>query len=64
MDLYTKVAYDTSKHLTLSYSSSFGISSRFFATSLKPHVYAIYGLVRIADEIVVTYHGPEARNWL
>ncbi len=64
MDLYDKVAYDTGKHLTLSYSSSFGISSRFFARNVQPHIYAIYGLVRIADEIVDTYKGSDARTVL
>jgi len=64
MDLYTKVAYATSKQLTLSYSSSFGISSRFFARSVQPHIYAIYGLVRVADEIVDTYKRPDAATLL
>jgi phytoene/squalene synthetase len=61
MDLYTQVAYATSRHLTLRYSSSFGISSRLFPRDIQPHIYAIYGLVRIADEIVDTYRGPDAR---
>lgn len=64
MELYDRVAYDTSRHLTLSYSTSFGISSRFFSSSVKPHIYAIYGLVRIADEIVDTYKGSDAASLL
>lgn len=60
MELYDQVAYETSKHLTLRYSTSFGISSRFFSKEMQPHIYAIYGLVRIADEIVDTYKGPGA----
>lgn len=60
MDLYTAVAYANAKQLTLRYSTSFGISSRFFTRDIKPHIYAIYGLVRIADEIVDTYKGPDA----
>lgn len=60
MDLYDKVAYENSRHLTLRYSTSFGISSRFFSKTVQPHIYAIYGLVRIADEIVDTYKGPDA----
>lgn len=57
MDLYASVSYDLSKKLTLSYSTSFGMSSRLFDKTLRPHIYAIYGLVRIADEIVDTYKG-------
>ncbi|MEO5950011.1 MAG: squalene/phytoene synthase family protein [Candidatus Saccharimonadales bacterium] len=67
MDLYDQVAYENSRHLTLRYSTSFGISSRFFSKSIKDHIYAIYALVRIADEIVDTYagiHGPKLLNEL
>ena len=52
MDLYSTLAYDTSRRITLGYSSSFGLSSRLFKGSIRPHIYAIYGLVRIADEVV------------
>lgn len=64
MELYTRVAYENSRHLTLRYSTSFGISSRFFSKAIQPHIYAIYGMVRIADEIVDTYKGPGARKLL
>lgn len=60
MDLYTSVSYATSRQLTLRYSSSFGISSRLFSSTIRPHIYAVYGLVRLADEIVDTYRGPDA----
>lgn len=60
MDLYTRVAYANAKQLTLAYSTSFGISTRFFSKEIKPHIYAVYGLVRIADEIVDTYKGSDA----
>jgi phytoene/squalene synthetase len=64
MDLYDKVAYENSRHLTLNYSTSFGMSSRFFSKQIQPHIYAVYGLVRIADEIVDTYKGPDAEALL
>lgn len=64
MDLYTKVAYENSRHLTLSYSTSFGISSRLFGSHIKSHIYAIYALVRIADEIVDTFKGESAPELL
>jgi len=64
MDLYNKVSYQNAKYLTLQYSTSFGMSSRLFAKSIRPHIYAIYGLVRIADEIVDTYHGEKSLELL
>ena len=60
MELYTKTAYKLSRQLTTNYSTSFSTSSRLFARSIRPHIFAIYGLVRIADEIVDTYRGPDA----
>lgn len=64
MELYDNVAYENSKQLTLSFSTSFGISSRLLGKSVRPHIYAIYGLVRIADEIVDTYKGTDAGQLL
>lgn len=60
MELYTDVAYQQSKLLTQAYSSSFGMSSLLFPQSIRRHIYAIYGLVRVADEIVDTYRGKDA----
>lgn len=64
MDLYTALAYKTSRDLTLAYSTSFGISSRLFSRTIRSHIYAIYGLVRIADEIVDTYTGENKEELL
>ncbi len=54
-DLYTVTAFETSKRLTENYSTSFSSASKLFSAPLRPHIYNIYGLVRIADEIVDTY---------
>lgn len=64
MELYTKTAYATSKLLTLRYSTSFSSSTSLFRDETAKHVYAIYGLVRVADEIVDTYKGPGAKKIL
>lgn len=64
MDLYTDVSYQISRLLTLRYSSSFGLSSKLFSKPIRKHIYAIYGLVRIADEIVDTYQGVAAKDAL
>lgn len=64
MDLYTRTAYRSSRLLTEAYSTSFGLSIRLFPTDLRLHAYALYGLVRIADEIVDTYQGKDSRHLL
>ncbi len=64
MDLYTKVAFQNARSLTNSYSTSFSLSSRLFSKKIRHHIYAIYGLARIADEIVDTYRGENAQRKL
>lgn len=64
MDLYTKTAYEASRIITNRYSTSFSLSIRLFEKSLRPHIYAVYGLVRIGDEIVDTYRGEDAGKLL
>lgn len=64
MEQYTIVSYTLAEHLTKYYSSSFSMSSRLFAKPLRRHIYAIYGLVRTADEIVDTYRGEAAATEL
>lgn len=57
MELYEQTSYELSKTLTLRYSTSFSQSSKLFPPAMQKHIFAIYGLVRIADEIVDTYPG-------
>lgn len=64
MDLYAKTSYELSRHLTLRYSTSFGKSTKLFSADIQPHIFAIYGLVRIADEIVDTYEGADKATLL
>lgn len=59
MDLYNDVSYDISKLVTNGYSTSFGSATKLFPISIRKHIYAIYGLVRIADEVVDTYRGKD-----
>lgn len=60
MELYTSVSYELSERLTKRYSTSFSLSSRLFDSCIRRHIYAIYGLVRIADEIVDAYRGSDS----
>jgi phytoene synthase len=59
MDLYTRTSYQLARQLTLNYSTSFSKSSQLFDKSIRQHIFAIYGLVRVADEIVDTYGGSD-----
>ncbi len=54
--LYDNVSYKLSELLTKNYSTSFSLGIRFLSSELRPPVYAIYGFVRLADEIVDTFH--------
>lgn len=51
-DLYDRVAMETSAIVIRRYSTSFGLASRLLAPSVRQHVENIYGLVRLADEVV------------
>ena len=64
MDLYANVSQQLARTLTRSYSSSFSASSLLFPKHVRNHIYNIYGLVRIADEIVDTYQGDNKRELL
>jgi phytoene synthase len=64
MDLYSKVCYDCSKLITNSYSTSFSLGIRMFSSELRLPIYAIYGFVRFADEIVDTFHDKDKARLL
>lgn len=64
MELYGKTSREINKLITTRYSTSFGLSSTLFDASIRDDIYAVYGLVRIADEIVDTYRGSDANEQL
>ena len=64
MNQYDAVAARTAELVTNAYSSSFGLASRLFPISIRSDIYNVYGLVRIADEIVDSYRGSDAREQL
>lgn len=64
MELYDSVAEATSRRLTHAYSTSFGVATRMMQPSLRQDVYNIYGLVRLADEVVDSYGGADALTQL
>ncbi|MBR9757413.1 MAG: squalene/phytoene synthase family protein [Algicola sp.] len=44
-----------SEIITKTYSTSFSLGIKLFAPSVRPNIYAIYGFVRYADEIVDSF---------
>ena len=55
-DLYTEISFETSKLVTRSYSTSFSRAVSFLDHDVRDAIYSIYGFVRLADEIVDTFH--------
>ena len=53
---YDKVTETCSKIVTQSYSTSFSLATKMLDSSIRNHIYNIYGFVRFADEIVDTFH--------
>jgi phytoene/squalene synthetase len=52
IDLYTRVAEETSQGVIKRYSTSFGLASRLLEPRTRAHIGNFYALVRLADEIV------------
>ncbi len=56
MDQYNKICLECSCLITRRYSTSFSLGIRVFDRKFRAPIYAIYGFVRFADEIVDTFH--------
>jgi len=57
--LYNQTAEQCSKVITNRYSTSFSLGIKMLAKEIRGPIYAIYGFVRVADEIVDTFHGHD-----
>lgn len=62
--LFDRVSLDCSRHVTRSYSTSFSLGIYFLNSKLRNPIYAIYGFVRFADEIVDSFDGYDRRDLL
>ena len=56
MTLYDETCFECSKLITAKYSTSFSKGIKSFDKRFHNPIYAIYGFVRYADEIVDTFH--------
>ena len=56
IDLYHKISVDASKNVTQLYSTSFSMGIKLLDKNIHDAIFSIYGFVRLADEIVDTFH--------
>ncbi len=54
--LFDTVSYSCSKTVTKTYSTSFSLATKMLSNSIRNDIYNIYGFVRLADEIVDSFH--------
>jgi len=62
--IFDQVSFEASKQTTKAYSTSFSLGIRFLNREIRGPIYAIYGFVRFADEIVDTFHDFDKRALL
>ncbi len=63
-ELFDMISKQSSKMTTVVYSTSFSMGIRFFSKRFHDPIYAIYGFVRFADEIVDSFHGFDKERLL
>jgi len=64
MDLYTETSLSCSRLTTKRYSTSFSLGIGIFDRKYHIPIYAVYGFVRFADEIVDTFHEQDQETLL
>lgn len=62
--LYNDTCHECSRLITKRYSTSFSMGIRMFDSKFRKPIYAIYGFVRFADEIVDTFHKHDKKSLL
>lgn len=64
MEKFNQLCLSLSKSVTWSYSTSFTLGIRTLHKRFHNPIYAIYGFVRVADEIVDTFHDFDKKDLL
>ena len=62
--LFDELSFVVSKITTQKYSTSFSLGILALSPSIRNAIYAIYGYVRLADEIVDSFHGYDKEKLL
>ncbi len=60
--IFDTISKETSKLTTWFYSTSFSLGIKMFEKKYREPIYGIYGFVRLADEIVDTFHEYNKRK--
>lgn len=63
-EFYNNVSFKVSDLVTKNYSTSFSLAIKVFNGELRDGISSIYGYVRLADEIVDSFHDFDKRNLL
>lgn len=58
-EIFDEVSARCSRDATRSYSTSFSTASLLLGRKVREGIYGVYGFVRVADEIVDTFHGGD-----
>ena len=64
VELFNRVSNDCSRAVTVKYSTSFSSAIKLLHADLHVPIYNIYGFVRLADEIVDTFHDYDKKELL
>jgi len=62
--LYDQISNQSSKMITRAYSTSFSLGIYYLDRKIHAPIYSIYGFVRLADEIVDSFHGYDKASLL
>lgn len=62
--IYDNLSHQFAKRTTKKYSTSFSMGIRLLAPELRQPIYDVYGFVRLADEIVDSFHGYDKERLL
>lgn len=62
--LFDELSHQVSKTTTRKYSTSFSLGILALNKSIRPAIYAIYGYVRLADEVVDSFHQFDKKELL
>tara|TARA_B100000963_G_scaffold177038_2_gene153966 strand:+ start:5886 stop:6728 length:843 start_codon:yes stop_codon:yes gene_type:complete len=63
-NIFDLVSLECSKQTTKAYSTSFSLAIRLLNKEYRNAIYSIYGFVRLADEIVDTFHNYDKKKLL
>ncbi|MCX8054161.1 MAG: phytoene/squalene synthase family protein [Ignavibacteria bacterium] len=64
LELYKSVSFKISEIITKQYSTSFSLATSFLEKEKREAIFAIYGFVRLSDEIVDTFHNFDKEKLL